>query len=592
MSDAGREETDELLERMEREIADVYSEARKELESKIDSWYERFQARDAKMREKVNKGELSEQDYNDWLKRATQGDKQYKAMLSVVSQDLTNADKIAVSVMRGYMPDAYAMGMNYGTYQIESGTTFNTNFTLYDRQTVERLLRDEPKLLPMMPNLNVPKDRAWNERTLNRQITQSIIQGESIPHAAKRIRENVGERFTIDDIKDKERKTPKQISRELERKNRISATRSARTALTGAENAGRIDSYKRAKDMGIGVKKQWLATLDDRTRGSHREIDLEVVEVDDNFSNGCEYPGDPIGTPAEVYNCRCTLIPWLDITKDEFDGERSSDLHGMSYDEWKHELSSRQEQEVVETTEQMEETPQELQKPKREEFEFVPATTLQDAEEYAKSLCNEKQFGAIGVSYKGIGLDVANEINKTVGKFLHTYDIEKFGGIFVPKGSTKLGQMIQGAHAAYSPIRNSFLVNSANKSIGVVEKALLKEKSVVTDFINNPNKYDTSKMNPRVLSVLTNSIESGRGTVPETMADIINHELGHSLETQIKKLDSYGVIVENMKDYASKISGYSTESFSEYIAESFCSYQRGEKIIDAELIRAFEALER
>ena len=41
-----------------------------------------------------------------------------------------------------------------------------------------------------------------------------------------------------------------------------SAIRTARTATTAAQNAGRMDSYHAAEGMGIKLKKEWLATLD------------------------------------------------------------------------------------------------------------------------------------------------------------------------------------------------------------------------------------------------------------------------------------------------------------------------------------------
>ena len=47
-----------------------------------------------------------------------------------------------------------------------------------------------------------------------------------------------------------------------------------------------------------------------------------------------------------------------------------------------------------------------------------------------------------------------------------------------------------------------------------------------------------------------------------------------------------------MPKFAEKISGYSTLSESEYIAESFASYLIGENLADPELIKIFEGLKR
>lgn len=83
----------------------------------------------------------------------------------------------------------------------------------------------------------------------------------------------------------------------------IARTEGHRIAVEAASNA----QYK-AKEKGANVLKQWDATLDTRTRDSHRMVDGEIRELDEKFSNGLMYPGDPSGGAAEVCNCRCALL--------------------------------------------------------------------------------------------------------------------------------------------------------------------------------------------------------------------------------------------------------------------------------------------
>ena len=118
---------------------------------------------------------------------------------------------------------------------------------------------------------------------------------------------------------------------------RDSAIRTARTAVTGAQNAGRMDSYAAAEKMGIKLKKEWLATLDARTRHSHAMLDGEQVAQDKKFSNGCRFPGDPQGPPWEIYNCRCTLIAAVDgiDTSDGVRRTRDGLIPDMTYAQWK-----------------------------------------------------------------------------------------------------------------------------------------------------------------------------------------------------------------------------------------------------------------
>lgn len=224
---------------------------------------------------------------------------------------------------------------------------------------------------------------------------------------------------------------------------------------------------------------------------------------------------------------------------------------------------------------------------------FTPATTIEEAEAYAGRFCDTSQFGALGVSYEGVSIDVANTINETLGGLYDRYDLKEFGGIVAPKGNTKLGKMISGAQAAYSPVRNSFLLNRKSmKSAETIAKELKAEKEIITRFIEHPENFDLSKASARVKRVLENSAISGRGTVPETLEDIITHETGHALEKGLSKLDNFDIIKENMMEYAPKVSGYACDSLSEYIAESFCLYQKEGTIADAELMKAFKMLER
>lgn len=199
----------------------------------------------------------------------------------------------------------------------------------------------------------------------------------------------------------------------------------------------------------------------------------------------------------------------------------------------------------------------------------------------------------MGTSYNGVSLEVANKVNETLFNFYQTYDIDKFGGIIAPKGNTKLGKIISDATAGYHKLAHSFLLNRKTlKDIATAEKALLRERTIITDFLKNPQKYDLSKVSSLSRMVIENSAISGRSTVPMTVEEVLWHELGHSLERKLRDVDNFDLIKANMEQYAPHISGYSTSSFSEYIAESFCSYQKGEGLVDPELIRGFDQLRR
>ena len=214
----------------------------------------------------------------------------FKALQSKVAERYTEANETAVRYVNDATPGIYSLNRNYSAYTIEK-VAGNVGFDLWDEQTVRRLIVENPEVMPYYPPKKALKrgiDLAYGKKQISASVTSSILQGKSIPRIAKDLQTRMPEM------------------------NKSSAIRTARTAVTGAQNAGRMDSYVAAEKMGIKVRKEWLATIDGRTRHSHAMLDGEVVDKDKKFENGCMFPGDPNGPPWEVYNCRCTLIAAVD----------------------------------------------------------------------------------------------------------------------------------------------------------------------------------------------------------------------------------------------------------------------------------------
>jgi hypothetical protein len=86
------------------------------------------------------------------------------------------------------------------------------------------------------------------------------------------------------------------------------AVRIARTEGHRVQVQSAMDACYKAKDRGADIVKKWDATLDAKTRASHVMVDGEIKELDEKFSNGLMFPGDPSGRAAEVINCRCALL--------------------------------------------------------------------------------------------------------------------------------------------------------------------------------------------------------------------------------------------------------------------------------------------
>lgn len=88
------------------------------------------------------------------------------------------------------------------------------------------------------------------------------------------------------------------------------AVRIARTEGHRIQQASTYDAQKAAKAKGADVVKQWDATLDGRTRETHRLLDGQLREVDEPFEvrgMTAMMPGD-FGRPEEDIHCRCVSL--------------------------------------------------------------------------------------------------------------------------------------------------------------------------------------------------------------------------------------------------------------------------------------------
>lgn len=275
--DEARKKTDSKLEEMEQELAKIYREAQSDLTEKWNAYMERGEKRLSALRESGD-----EKAYQDAVKSYTLKNQWYKNMVDDTTERLAKVNDVALAYINDQMPELYSINYNQARHTADQvGVSFN----LVDESTVKRLVRDGDIELPKK-KMDIPKDKRWNTKKLNSSVLQGILQGESMNKIAKRI-------LPIVDS------------------NKNAAIRNARTMVTGAENLGRLDSYKQLSDDGIVLAKVWMATPDGRTRDWHLDMDGQEVPINDYFIDGLgnelEYPGDPGGAPETVYNCRCAM---------------------------------------------------------------------------------------------------------------------------------------------------------------------------------------------------------------------------------------------------------------------------------------------
>ncbi len=318
--DKGYDLTEKELKALEKRIYDSYKEAYDGLTDIIKEYFTKFADRDEAEKARMDVGDITEEQYKQWRLAQIGRGKRFESLRDKVAERMTNANAAAVAYVNDATPGIYSLNRNFAAYTIEQ-VTGDVGFDLWDEQTVKRLIVEQPELMPYYPPKRALKrgiDLAWGKKQITASVTSSILQGKSIKHMA-------------DDLQSR-----------IVTMNRDSAIRTARTAVTGAQNAGRMDSYFAAEKMGIKCRKEWMATLDGRTRHSHAMLDGEVVDNDKKFSNGCRFPGDPQGRPEEIYNCRCTLVSVIEGIDTSRGRRRARDpetgkndlIENMTYAEW------------------------------------------------------------------------------------------------------------------------------------------------------------------------------------------------------------------------------------------------------------------
>jgi SPP1 gp7 family putative phage head morphogenesis protein len=124
-------------------------------------------------------------------------------------------------------------------------------------------------------------------RQLNEQLTQGLIRGESYQNVAKRIKERMD----------------------------VGATNTLRVAHTEMHRChveGRLAGFQQAEKSGVELDYIWTATVDDRTRDMHADMDGRkadaVVDGRPFFAlpDGITVEGPGLtGIPEHDINCRC-----------------------------------------------------------------------------------------------------------------------------------------------------------------------------------------------------------------------------------------------------------------------------------------------
>ena len=187
MADLGVAYTDKKIENLTHKINGIYKEARKDINSKMKDFNEKYKVKEAKYAKQVKEGIIKQEQFDNWKKGQVFQGKQWQAKKDQITDVLYNSNLLASKIINSDRIDVFGFNINYASYTMEHGEGVNFGFGAYDRNTVINLIKNEPNLLPMYtPKKGV--DKAWNSKKITRQVTLGIMQEAKIGRASCRER--------------------------------------------------------------------------------------------------------------------------------------------------------------------------------------------------------------------------------------------------------------------------------------------------------------------------------------------------------------------------------------------------------------------
>lgn len=333
------------------------------------------------------------------------------------------------------------------------------------------------------------------------------------------------------------------------------AVRIARTEGHRIQCQSAMDVCYKAQEKGADVVKQWDAALDARTRESHAKVDGEVRELDERFSNGLRFPGDPNGQAAEVINCRCALLQrarWAlggaSTKMNNFTKQIESFESPEQYGEFKKAFFSRENRNYMKYVETLEE--------RYGTKDFKKLLGQMNDREYnhfqklaAKNPLYNKKAATAKATYKniklnGVDADYSPRITETLDGLISDYPIE---GLTVKTHSSdeEFGHFIGGVKSITKNGENYAVYDSEIS----ISRDLHKNKAVSTEAHRATYSNNMSR--------LENSANADRATLP--------HEYGHAIDTAyvLAKDDKLRAVAEKYAT-AQKITEKDIEALTDY----------------------------
>lgn len=261
-----------------RRLKQVYSQSLKDIEKKAKAFQDQINELDTLSRLAVD---ADEKEKILSMKQAKVYQKQYQdALKKQIGSILDNMQVEEFKTVAEYLNKCYEEGFLGTMYDLQ-GQGIPLIMPI-DQESIVRAVQLDSKISEGLYS-RLGEDVTLLKKKIVAQVSRGIATGMTFQQVAQQLAgyTNIGYNNAV----------------------RIVRTEGHRIQIQSA-----MDACYKAKDKGANIVKQWDSTLDGKTRPSHQKVDGEIRELDEAFSNGLMFPGDPNGGAKEVVNCRCALL--------------------------------------------------------------------------------------------------------------------------------------------------------------------------------------------------------------------------------------------------------------------------------------------
>lgn len=276
--------------RMDGELYNYYKDTLKELKLEAKDYLERYD-------------ELS-------FSKRLEIENRFK-MMGRIDEVLSELSSKTTQTVTEYVTEELQQGY-YGTwYALEGAENLQLDFGMLPEEYIARIVHQ-----PV--NGEIFSARLYRYRTkLVENVTSALLDGAVRGAGYAEVAKQIGE---------------------LTEANYKQALRIARTEGGRVQSTVKQKAYEDAEAMGIKLEKQWMSTLDEKTRTSHQELDGQRAEIKEQFEfEGYKADGPKLfGVPWLDINCRCTTIPVVNDIAPEFriDNTTGEHIKYTNYNEW------------------------------------------------------------------------------------------------------------------------------------------------------------------------------------------------------------------------------------------------------------------